>query len=351
MPSNDNKKKIFPVDPALNAPAIVFGQIGTTLGSESYLPLKVVNNGDGTATLQVGVTIGTVTIGAVKIEDASSTKKLEVLGDGEDISGVTGGFQGIGILGLDTLTSKTYYLRMETINSKWRALVDSTLKDGVGNNITSTDEGSSIRGLDVHIRGGDFQIGAVEIKNGADDTRAVVRTDGAENALVVVQNSAPLPSTAATSTKQSDGTQKTQVVDSSNNSITSKDEGSSVRSLDVNVRSGAAYAITLGKKVGTWNLTTGGNFAYTSNIAKKAKIVGIYVNIDTALARNITFSVYDGTATTAYSFVIKTADSSTQIVINDEFIIAVDEEIKLEVTANVGETSVLLNYRIDYQEL
>ena len=297
MPSNDNKKKIFPVDPALNAPAIVFGQIGTALGSETYLPLKVVNNGDGTATLQVGVTIGTVTIGAVKIEDASSTKKLEVLGDGEDISGVTGGFQGIGILGLDTLTSKTYYLRMETINSKWRALVDSTLKDGVGNNITSTDEGSSIRGLDVHIRGGDIQIGAVEIKNGADDTRAVVRTDGAENALVVVQNS------------------------------------------------------KLSKKVGTWNLTTGGNFAYTSNIAKKAKIVGIYVNIDTALSRNITFSVRDTTASTNYSFVIKTVDSSTQIVINEEFILAADEEIKLEVTANVGETSILLNYRIDYQEL
>jgi len=38
----------------------------------------------------------------------------------------------------------------------------------------------------------DVQIGAVEIKNATDDTRAVVKTDGVNNALVVFQNSVPV---------------------------------------------------------------------------------------------------------------------------------------------------------------
>lgn len=45
---------------------------------------------------------------------------------------------------------------------------------------------------------GDIEIGAVEIKNATDDTRAVVKTDGTNNALVVVQNVAPPPSVGAT---------------------------------------------------------------------------------------------------------------------------------------------------------
>lgn len=44
---------------------------------------------------------------------------------------------------------------------------------------------------------GDIEIGAVELKNATDDTRAVVKTDGTNNALVVVQNIAPPPSVGA----------------------------------------------------------------------------------------------------------------------------------------------------------
>lgn len=44
----------------------------------------------------------------------------------------------------------------------------------------------------------DIQIGAVEIKNGTTDDRVVVRNDGVEFAMVVVQNSQPLPIGAAT---------------------------------------------------------------------------------------------------------------------------------------------------------
>lgn len=44
----------------------------------------------------------------------------------------------------------------------------------------------------------DIQIGAVEIKNGTTDDRVVVRNDGVEFAMVVLQNSQPLPTGAAT---------------------------------------------------------------------------------------------------------------------------------------------------------
>lgn len=56
---------------------------------------------------------------------------------------------------------------------------------------------------------GDIEIGAVEIKNATDDTRAVVKTDGTNNALVVTQNAQPLPTLAATSTIQA--TQQTSL--------------------------------------------------------------------------------------------------------------------------------------------
>lgn len=54
-------------------------------------------------------------------------------------------------------------------------------------------------------------------------------------ALPISAASLPLPSTAATSTKQSDGTQKTQVVDGSGNVI-----GATSNALDVNIKSGAS---------------------------------------------------------------------------------------------------------------
>lgn len=49
----------------------------------------------------------------------------------------------------------------------------------------------------VVIDASDIQIGAVELKDGASDTRAKIKTDGTDNALVVTQNSSPLPTGAA----------------------------------------------------------------------------------------------------------------------------------------------------------
>ncbi len=52
--------------------------------------------------------------------------------------------------------------------------------------------------VDAVVSTGDIEIGAVEIKDGATDTRVKVKTDGTDNALVVMQNSQPLPTGAAT---------------------------------------------------------------------------------------------------------------------------------------------------------
>lgn len=108
----------------------------------------------------------------------------------------------------------------------------------------------------------DIQIGAVEIKNGSDDTRATVtaanalKVDGSavtqpvsgtffqvtqpvsgtffQVTQPVSAASLPLPTLAATSTKQSDGTQKTQVVDGSGNVI-----AATSNALNVNISSGS----------------------------------------------------------------------------------------------------------------
>jgi len=48
----------------------------------------------------------------------------------------------------------------------------------------------------------DIEIGAVEIKNGTDDTRVTVKTDGTNNAMVVTANVLPLPTGAATAALQ-----------------------------------------------------------------------------------------------------------------------------------------------------
>lgn len=54
----------------------------------------------------------------------------------------------------------------------------------------------------VTIDVGDVDIGAVEIKDASTSTRANVVTDGVNNALVVKQNSQPLPTGASTEAKQ-----------------------------------------------------------------------------------------------------------------------------------------------------
>lgn len=84
----------------------------------------------------------------------------------------------------------------------------SMLVDASGNSISASNK------LPVEISS-DIELGAVEIKNSTDDTRAVVDSDGLN---VSVKKSA-LPSGAATSANQTSGDQKTQLVSSDKVSI------------------------------------------------------------------------------------------------------------------------------------
>ena len=56
--------------------------------------------------------------------------------------------------------------------------------------------------VNVELEVSDIQIGAVEIKDGITDVRQTVKTDGTDNAAVVIANVLPLPTGAATSIKQ-----------------------------------------------------------------------------------------------------------------------------------------------------
>jgi hypothetical protein len=76
-----------------------------------------------------------------------------------------------------------------TAKAKRAILVDST-----GTIISSVNP----LPITATITTGDIEIGAVEIKNATDDTRAVVKTDGTNNALVVMQNSVPTTTVTAT---------------------------------------------------------------------------------------------------------------------------------------------------------
>lgn len=64
------------------------------------------------------------------------------------------------------------------------------------------EDGSGDVAVRTSLTVGDIEIGKVEIKNATDDTTAVVKTDGTNNALVVTQNSQPLPTGASTSANQ-----------------------------------------------------------------------------------------------------------------------------------------------------
>jgi hypothetical protein len=59
----------------------------------------------------------------------------------------------------------------------------------------------------------DIQIGTVEMKDAETDTRAKVKSDGTDNALVVTQNSQPLPTGASTSALQTAGNNSVNSID------------------------------------------------------------------------------------------------------------------------------------------
>ena len=79
--------------------------------------------------------------------------------------------------------------------------------------LASTVSGGKVQ-IDANLTVSDIEIGAVELKDGATDTRVKIKTDGVDNALVITQNSQPLPTGAATSTKQDTGNTSLSSIDS-----------------------------------------------------------------------------------------------------------------------------------------
>jgi hypothetical protein len=93
-----------------------------------------------------------------------------------------------------------------------------------------------------------------------------------QSAVPISASALPLPALAATSTKQSDGTQKTQVVDGSGNVI-----GATANAIDVNIKSGNPTSIGLAAAT-TGGCTpyhlSGGTAASTNSTAIKAAAAG-----------------------------------------------------------------------------
>lgn len=74
-----------------------------------------------------------------------------------------------------------------------------------GKNADNTDFLLPTSVASINLNPADIQLGAIELKDDVASTRANVKTDGTNNALVVVQNVQPLPTGAATATKQDTG--------------------------------------------------------------------------------------------------------------------------------------------------
>jgi hypothetical protein len=84
-------------------------------------------------------------------------------------------------------------------------------------------DGSGDTAVRTVLSNGDIEIGAVELKNASDDTRAVVKSDGTNNALVVTQNAVPNPSNLdvalSTRLKAADTLAKVSTVDTITNPV------------------------------------------------------------------------------------------------------------------------------------
>lgn len=83
-----------------------------------------------------------------------------------------------------------------------------------------------------------------------------LKTDGSAVTQPISAAALPLPALAATSTKQSDGSQKTQIVDGSGNVI-----GATSNALDINIKSGNPSSISATQGTSPWVVSNGGTFA------------------------------------------------------------------------------------------
>jgi hypothetical protein len=154
-----------------------------------------------------------IEIGAVEIKDGTADTRANVeafLGKNTlDVQVLTDGTHpiyttspgGSSIIKLQdgagiTLAGVETYLTKNCLDTKVINDISNPIFTKISDGTTAVSVDPLTTGLNVNMVGGDIEIGAVEIKNAADDTRAKVKTDGTDNALVVVQNT--VPTTAVT---------------------------------------------------------------------------------------------------------------------------------------------------------
>lgn len=104
------------------------------------------------------------------------------------------------------------------------------------------------------------QSGTWTVQPGNTANTTAWKVDGSAVTQPVSAASLPLPTSAATSTKQSDGSQKTQIVDGSGNVI-----GATTNALDVNIKSNAAAGTISTNNSSTANLGSGAVFTGTAD--------------------------------------------------------------------------------------
>lgn len=187
----------------------------------SSVPVTIASN-------QTAINVGNIT-GTVALPTGAATSALQTTGNTSlssidtktpalvsgkvpvDGSGVT---QPVSAVSLPLPTGAATAARQDTGNASLASIDGKTLSAGQTTMSASSPVviASDQTAIPVTLSS-DIEIGAVEIKDGTSDTRVVVKTDGTNNALVVTQNTQPLPTGAATAALQSTGNSSVSSID------------------------------------------------------------------------------------------------------------------------------------------
>lgn len=211
------------------------GTFSAAIGSLKTVRARVSGYASGavTVTARANLTHGTspqVITGSVTTQSNASINLTQVAG-----STIATAATGIPKVGVTDASGNA-------INSTSNAL-DVNIKSGNPTTITVTQgtatnlktQAESYQGGSAVGSGNPLQVSLAN--TGANAT--AVKVDNSAVTQPISAASLPLPTLAATSTKQSDGSQKTQVVDGSGNVI-----GATVNALDINIKSGNPTSIT-----------------------------------------------------------------------------------------------------------
>jgi len=273
----------------------------TGVADGDYTPLQV--NSDGQLKVEASVTSNTSgTPGTPIPAEAGLIGGKDSNGDLQAVSVTTSGE-----VVIRNLSSST-----DTVNS--------LTQDGLGNQITSTLIGSD-QSLDVNVTQSALPSGAAtETTLGSIDTKTPslvsgrVPVDGSGVTQPVSASSLPLPSGAATSAIQTDGTQRTMIVNGSNIPATINQIGSAITSTDQALTTNTVIHGLSSGGGGTYvdvKVNPAGKLLVDADITSSALPTGAATEA-TLSALNTKIANGTGTATGAVR-VVQATGSSTQL--------------------------------------